>query len=127
VGDLAQSTGPWARDSWDDVLALLPATLPPHIETLRHGYRVPRQVYEFAAALLPIAAPGVEPAIVVRDGPADPTVHRVGAAERAARAVSIAMAHAAAGRFVGVVCPPAYRSELEEAFAANEGVWSSAD
>jgi hypothetical protein len=127
VGDLAQSTGPWARDSWDDVLALLPHTHTARIETLKYGYRVPRQVYEFAAVLLPIAAPGMEPAIVVRDGPAEPAIHQVDAPERAGRAVTIAMAHAAAGRFVGVVCPPAYRSELEEAFAANEGVWSSAD
>jgi len=41
VGDLAQSTGAWARDSWDDVLSHLPRTLPQNVVALRYGYRVP--------------------------------------------------------------------------------------
>ena len=127
VGDLAQSTGAWARDRWDDVLQHLPAAQPQTVAALRYGYRVPRQVYQLAARLLPVAAPGVPPLMVVRDGPADPGVHRVEAGERAGRAVVVAMTHAHAGRFVGLVCPHACRAELEEALAANQVVWSSAD
>lgn len=42
VGDLAQSTGPWARDSWDDVFAALKTrSNQPWLETLKYGYRVP--------------------------------------------------------------------------------------
>jgi hypothetical protein len=127
VGDLAQSTGAWARDHWDDVTRHLPATLPRQIVDLRYGYRVPRRVYEFAAKLLPIAAPGVPAITVVRDGPADPGIHRVNPGERAGRAVTIAMAHAEAGRFVGLVCPPVCRAELAAALAASGVAWSSAD
>lgn len=127
VGDLAQSTGPWARDHWDDVTRHLPATLSRAVVALRYGYRVPRQVYEMAAKLLPVAAPKAQLTQVVRDGPADPGIHRVDVGERAGRAVTIAMSHAAAGRFVGLVCPPACRGELEEALAANRVAWSSAD
>jgi len=113
VGDLAQSTGPWARDSWDEVTRHLPAVLPHTLSSLRFGYRVPRQVYEFAARLLAVAAPGVLPAQVVRDGPAEPTVHRVQPGAQAARAVGVAVSHAAAGRFVGLICPATCRPDVE--------------
>ena len=127
VGDLAQSTGAWARDDWVDVTRNLPARMPQSVVRLQYGYRVPRQVYEMAAALLPIVAPGTPALRVVRDGPADPAIHQVDAGERAGRAVSIAMAHAAADRFVGLVCPQRCRIEVEAALAANGVVWSSAD
>ncbi|GAA4243183.1 HelD family protein [Dactylosporangium darangshiense] len=126
LGDLAQSTGPWARDSWDDVTAHLPGTHPRTIAQLRYGYRVPRQVYEFAALLLPIAAPLTAPTEVVRDGPR-PGIHRVEAADRAGRAVAIAQAHVAERRFVGIICPPTCRPDVEAALAANDVAWSSAD
>ncbi|MBB5867578.1 DNA helicase IV [Allocatelliglobosispora scoriae] len=127
VGDIAQSTGVWARDAWDDVLASLPETLPASVQSLRYGYRVPRQLYEFAAQLLPIAAPGVTPPVVVRDGPALPGIHRVDPDERAGRAVSLALAHSEEFRFVGIICTGESRVEVETALAANGVVWSSAD
>jgi hypothetical protein len=64
---------------------------------------------------------------VVRDGPAEPEIHRVGLAERAGRTVEVALAHAGAGRFVGIVCPTRRRRELEQALADNSVEWSSAD
>jgi DNA helicase IV len=127
VGDLAQSTGPWARDDWAGVLRHLPDTLPQAVVALRYGYRVPRQVYDLAAQLLPLAAPGSAPLTVVRDAPTDPFVHRVEAADRPGRVVAVAMEHAAEGRYVGVVCPSTHRSELAAALAAGQVRWSSAD
>lgn len=127
VGDLAQSTGAWARDDWADLLRHLPDGLPSTVSALHYGYRVPRQVYELAARLLPLAAPGLAPLTVVRDGPAEPGIHRVEASERPGRAVAIAMEHAAEGRFVGIVCPPVHRQELVDALSANEVEWSGAD
>jgi DNA helicase IV len=127
VGDLAQSTGAWARDSWDDVLQHLPSQSQRNVVALRYGYRVPRRVYQLAAQLLPLAAPHATALTVVRDGPADPAIHRVDAGERAGRAVAVAKAHAAVGRFVGLICPSTCRTELEQALAANQVVWSSAD
>ncbi|WP_027343054.1 HelD family protein [Hamadaea tsunoensis] len=127
LGDLAQSTGAWARDTWDNVLAYLPDSQPREIVTLRYGYRVPRPIYEYAARLLPIAAPGLVAPEVVRDGPAEPGIHRVEPAERAGRAVDLALQHTDAGRLVGIVCPPGLRTQLEAALAANGLRWSSAD
>jgi DNA helicase IV len=127
AGDLAQSTGPWARDSWDSVTAELAGAAPATLGRLRYGYRVPRQVYDLAAILLPMAAPGTEPPEVVRDGPGPPGIHRVDPAERAARAVGLAIAHAAERRFTGIVCPASCRPAVEAALAANGVSWSSAD
>ncbi|WP_454301826.1 HelD family protein [Salana multivorans] len=67
VGDIAQSTGPAARDSWDELLDGLAPNSARSLTQLRYGYRVPAAVLEFASLLLPDAAPGVErPAVVIR-------------------------------------------------------------
>jgi DNA helicase IV len=127
VGDIAQSTGAWARDTWDEVVEHLPTALGVEVAPLRYGYRVPRQVYEMAGRLLPVAAPAVAPVEVIRDGPQPPTVHQIGLAGRAGRAAAVAIEHAAKGRFVGIVCPPRCRRETEAALAANGATWSSAE
>jgi DNA helicase IV len=127
VGDIAQSTGAWARDTWDEVVEHLPTALGVETVPLRYGYRVPRQVYEMAGRLLPVAAPAVAPVEVIRDGPRPPTVHQVGLAGRAGRTATVAIEHAAEGRFVGIVCPPRCRRETEAALAANGATWSNAE
>jgi len=125
VGDIAQSTGLWARDSWDAVTAHLPG--PANVQMLAYSYRVPRQVYDFAARLLPVAAPTVAPPSVVRDGPAEPRVHRVPIAERARRTVSVALEHAAANRLVGIVCPEQCRREVEAELQDQGQTWTSGE
>jgi DNA helicase IV len=115
VGDIAQSTGPWARDSWDEVLQHLPGDQVTRTE-LEFGYRVPRQVFELAARLLPRIAPDLTRPRVVRDGPADPDYQRVEASERVTAAVASAMHHAGYGRSVGVIAAAAHRQELAKAF-----------
>lgn len=127
VGDLAQSTGPWARDDWSEVTRHLPATQPVRVTALRHGYRVPRQIYAMAQRLLPVAAPAVAPPDAVRDGPASPGVHRVTLAARAGRVAALAAEHAEAGRFVGVICPARCRREVIAALTANGLRWGSAE
>jgi hypothetical protein len=127
VGDLAQSTGPWARDGWEEVTSHLPTTFPVSTSRLRYGYRVPRQAYEHAARLLPVAAPAVSPPDVIRDGPAEPRVHQVHLDQRAGQVVAVAQAHAVEGRFVGIICPQRCRREVEAALSANSVEWSSAD
>ncbi len=126
VGDIAQSTGPWARDSWDDVVRHLASPLPVVHEELRYGYRVPRQVFELAAQLLPMAAPEVQAPQVVRDGPADPAIHRVEEAARASAAVRVAMGHAAHGRSVAIICPASCRDELSQELTARDVEWRAA-
>jgi hypothetical protein len=65
LGDLAQATTPWAASDWADVLGHL-AKPDGHVEQLTAGFRVPADVIELAARLLPSIAPGLEPPTAVR-------------------------------------------------------------
>jgi hypothetical protein len=65
LGDLAQATTPWATRSWEDALGHLgkPGA---QVEQLTKGFRVPGEVIEYAARLLPHIAAGLEPPTSVR-------------------------------------------------------------
>jgi len=65
LGDIAQGTTPWATPSWSETLKHLgkPEAV---VEELTLGFRVPRQIIDFAAKLLPDAAPGLLPPTSVR-------------------------------------------------------------
>ncbi|HZP50654.1 AAA family ATPase [Actinocrinis sp.] len=65
LGDVAQATTAWAAGSWEETLRHLgkPEAVR---EELTQGFRVPRQVIEYAARLLPYAAPQLAPPTSVR-------------------------------------------------------------
>ena len=65
LGDLAQGTTPWSTPTWAALLTHLgkPEAL---LEILTIGYRVPREIIEFANRLVPHIAAGVAPAVAVR-------------------------------------------------------------
>jgi DNA helicase IV len=65
LGDVAQATTAWAAGSWDETLLHLgkPEAVR---EELTQGFRVPRQVIEYAVRLLPYAAPQLAPPTSVR-------------------------------------------------------------
>ncbi|GAA2823943.1 HelD family protein [Kribbella solani] len=56
LGDLAQATTPWAAGSWDLVLGHLDKS-DGVVAELGRGFRVPAQIIDFAARLLPEIAP----------------------------------------------------------------------
>jgi DNA helicase IV len=65
LGDIAQGTTPWAATSWPELLAHLgkPGAA---VRELDVGYRVPRQILDYASRLLPAIAPGLGPARSLR-------------------------------------------------------------
>jgi beta-phosphoglucomutase-like phosphatase (HAD superfamily) len=65
LGDLAQATTPWATRTWEEALGHL-GKPDAHVEQLTRGFRVPADVIEYAARLLPTIAPGLEPPTSVR-------------------------------------------------------------
>lgn len=65
LGDLAQATTPWAVRSWTDALDHL-GKPDAHVEQLTAGFRVPGDVIEYAARLLPTIAPTLAPPVAVR-------------------------------------------------------------
>ena len=68
LGDLAQGTTPWAAPSWPTLLANLgkPGT---GVRELSVGYRVPRQILDYASTLLAVIAPELRPASSLRADP----------------------------------------------------------
>ncbi|WP_427888928.1 HelD family protein [Kribbella sp. GL6] len=76
LGDIAQGTTPWATPSWDEALTHLGKTSA-HTEELTAGFRVPGQVIEYAAQLLPTIAPHLKPPTAVRRARGELTITRV--------------------------------------------------
>jgi DNA helicase IV len=76
LGDIAQGTTPWATPSWDDALRHLGKT-GAHTEELTAGFRVPGQVIEYAARLLPQIAPHLTPPTAVRRARGELAITRV--------------------------------------------------
>jgi DNA helicase IV len=127
LGDLAQSSGQWARESWDDVIDHLRGELPAHVEHLEYGYRVPRQIFELASRVLPVAAPNIPAPTVVRDGPEDPRLLTVTEDERADTIAAEAMGYAAHGHSVGIISPDLLRPAVVDALERQGVAWRDAD
>jgi DNA helicase IV len=79
LGDIAQGTTPWATASWESMLFHL-GRADAGLRVLTTGYRVPRQILDFASLLLPVIAPGLAPATSVRQEPGSLVVRPVTAA-----------------------------------------------
>jgi DNA helicase IV len=76
LGDIAQGTTAWAAESWEQMLADL-GKPEAALEVLNTGYRVPRQILDFASRLLVQIAPDLAPARSVRQDPGSLTITEV--------------------------------------------------
>jgi DNA helicase IV len=120
VGDIAQATGPWAPDSWSDVLHLLPSRRPPRLQELTIGYRTPGSIMSLAIRVLAVAAPGLQPPRAVREGDAPPQILRAGddgLAANVAQAVADERALVGEGN-VAVLATDSMLQELDAALTA---------
>ncbi len=79
LGDIAQGTTPWAAESWKAMLGHLGKS-GAGLRVLDTGYRVPRQILDFASLLLAHIAPGLSPARSVRQDPGSLALQPVTAA-----------------------------------------------
>lgn len=116
VGDIAQSTGAWAHNSWDEILEHLPDRRPPRFAELTVGYRIPGPAMELAARILAEAAPDLSPPISVRQ---DGDAPRFVAAEDLNEAVVATVVDEAAQPGIGnvaVICPTSIYDQIVAAF-----------
>jgi DNA helicase IV len=88
LGDIAQGTTAWAAASWENLLGHL-GKPDAALEILTTGYRVPRQILDFASKLLPQIAPELSPASSVRQDAGSLTITAVPADSRDAALVSV--------------------------------------
>jgi len=116
VGDIAQATGATAAESWDEMLSHLPNRKPARVSELTIGYRIPRQVMEYAARLLADAAPQLRAPRSVREGELPPTLVRTTAGERGAvTAQTVLRERAAVGDgSVAIVCADSVIPEIAD-------------
>jgi DNA helicase IV len=120
VGDIAQSTGPFAAQDWNDVLAHLPDRRPARVVELSVGYRIPSTVMELANKVLRVAAPQLRPPRAVRSGEDPPRIVAAAPGRLAAeivaavRDLTVRLDDAA----IAVVCPA---SSVEDVAAALTG------
>jgi DNA helicase IV len=117
LGDLAQGTTPWAASSWASLLSNLgkPET---DVRELSVGYRVPRQILDFASSLLAVIAPELRPAASLRADPGALSVLRVPSAALAREVVAAAtQACTHPGSVAVIAADPQVRS-LARAFDA---------
>jgi DNA helicase IV len=80
LGDIAQGTTAWAARSWEQMLTDL-GKPEAALEILNTGYRVPRQILDFASRLLSQIAPDLEPAVSVRQDPGSLSINALSAGE----------------------------------------------
>ncbi len=110
LGDLAQGTTPWAASSWTSLLSNLgkPGT---GVRELSVGYRVPRQILDYASSLLAFIAPELRPASSLRADPGALDIVQVPPAALA-REVAAACAQACArpGSIAVIAADPQVRT-----------------
>jgi len=119
VGDIAQATGPWAPESWDDVTRHLSPQRATRLVELTVSYRTPAEVITVAAQVLAVAAPAISPPRPVRQSGFTPRIiaaSRLGLAEAVARATREEVAAVAPGR-VAVLGPAVMLPELARALS----------
>jgi DNA helicase IV len=114
LGDIAQGTTPWAATSWAALLAHL-GKPDAAVRELDVGYRVPRQILDFASRLLPAIAPGLAPARSLRADPDALRVRPVAPADLGPRLAAECAAALGAPGSVAVICAD---QQLAEAAAA---------
>jgi DNA helicase IV len=118
LGDLAQATTPWATRSWAEALGHL-GKPDAHIEQLTLGFRVPGEVIEYAARLLPVIAPGLRPPTSVRRARGELSVVRTDPAGRLERLVTIVRGAVAGVGSVGLITPDALLQDVVSALTGG--------
>lgn len=114
LGDVAQATTAWATTTWSDALAHL-GKPEAHVEELTKGFRVPGEVLEYAARLLPVIAPALAPPRSVRRTRGELRVDRV--PDPASEAAAIVRDRPGVGS-TGVIVPDRLLAGVVTAFAA---------
>jgi DNA helicase IV len=119
VGDIAQATGPWAPQSWEDVTRHLSPQRVPHLVELTVSYRTPSEVVAVAAKVLAVAAPSIAPPRPVRQSGHSPRILHATRSTLAGTVAAVARQEVAAvapGR-VAVLGPAVMLPELTRALS----------
>lgn len=121
LGDIAQGTTPWSARSWREVLTHL-GFEDGTVTELTLGFRVPREVLDYAARLLPSIAPDLAPPRSLRPGVGSLSVRHApepatGLTEAVRETVLETLSREGS---IGVIVPDASVAAVSEALSALE-------
>jgi DNA helicase IV len=111
LGDVAQATGPVVYRRWEELEPYLPDEAELTIEELRHAYRVPAEIMDFALPLLDRIAPEVEPPLAYRKGGDPPRLVAVGEEELMETALREAVALEDLDGILAVIVPRSFPAD----------------
>jgi DNA helicase IV len=114
LGDVAQATGPVVYRRWQELQPYLPDEAEMDIEELRHAYRVPAEIMDFALPLLDRIAPEVEPPLAYRKGGDPPRLVYVADEELLSAALREASALAELDGLLAVIVPRSLAGSLPQ-------------
>ncbi|HUQ39547.1 MAG TPA: ATP-binding domain-containing protein [Acidimicrobiales bacterium] len=117
VGDLAQATGHWSPEGWEEVARHL-GTGPGTVVELTVNYRTPREIMDLAGRVLAVTTPHLRQPESVRASGEQPDV--VAAPEggvAAAAAAAVARLATGGSDNVGLICPSSLAASLGVALA----------
>ncbi len=114
LGDVAQATGPVVYQRWQELQPYLPDEMEMEIEELRHAYRVPAEIMDFALPLLDRIAPEVEPPLAYRKGGDPPRLVPVNEDELLEAAFREAAALAERDGLLAVIVPRSFAGNLPQ-------------
>src|SRR5438067_1176497 len=114
LGDVAQATGPVVYRRWQELRPYLPDEAEMEIEELRHAYRVPAEIINFALPLLDSIAPEVEPPLAYRRGGEPPQLVRVAEDELLETALREAVALEDLDGLLAVIVPRSLAGSLPQ-------------
>jgi DNA helicase IV len=117
LGDIAQGTTPWSATSWPLMLSHL-GKPEASVRELDVGYRVPRQILDYASRLLPSIAPGLRPATSLRQDAGALTVEPLPAGTLARRVADASSRALTCPGSVAVICADAQLADICTALRA---------
>ncbi|HEX6569357.1 MAG TPA: ATP-binding domain-containing protein, partial [Acidimicrobiales bacterium] len=126
LGDLAQGTSAWARDSWDAVVGVLRhERVAAEIVELEYGYRLPAEVHEVAMRLLPDTGPGLSCPEALRSSGHEVAVTSAGQPGELARRAVATVRDLAGDGIVGVITAASVRADLVRTLDEEGVAWAS--
>src|SRR3954470_11057370 len=114
LGDVAQATGPVVYRRWQELEPYLPDEAELSVEELRHAYRVPGEIMDFALPLLDRIARDGEPPLASRKGGDPPRLVPVEEEELLAAALREAAALAEQDGLLAVIVPRSLAGALPQ-------------
>lgn len=122
VGDIAQATGAWAHNDWNEIIEAVPSKKQPRFAELTVGYRLPQPTMDVASKVIKETPYGMNPPIAVREQGEIPRFIKVETPARllgAVTALTRSELEQLGSGTMAVISPERYVDALTQSFKAS--------